>query len=80
MLRDAVKLTDTDYIASPTGLVSAVTEAYDPTTKTLSIAGNPAETGDYLDDYLDTERTPQPYLRVWQATAACAAGRARPAR
>ena len=69
LLRDAVKLTETDYVASPTGSVSAVTEAYDPTGKTLVIAGHPAGPGGYLNDYLDTERTPQPYLRVWQATA-----------
>jgi hypothetical protein len=68
LLRDAVKLTDAGHIASPTGLVTTVTEAYDPTTKTLSIAERPAKPGDYLDDYLDAERTPKPYLRVWQAT------------
>jgi hypothetical protein len=69
LLRDAVSLTDDAYIASSTGLVSPVTEPYDPTTKTLSIAGHPAGPDGYLDDYLDADRTPQPYLRVWQATA-----------
>ena len=49
LLRDAVKLTKTDYIASPTGFVSTVTEAYDPTSKTLAIAGAPTGAGDYLD-------------------------------
>ena len=69
LLRDAVKLTKADYIASPAGLVSVVTEAYDPTGQTLVIAGVPTRKGGYLDDYLDTSLTPQPYLRVWQATA-----------
>jgi Family of unknown function (DUF6519) len=78
LLRDAVKLTDGAYIASPTGLVSHVTEAYDPTAKTLSIATRPAEPDDYLDDYLDTDRTPKPYLRVWQATAPAPPGEAVP--
>ena len=78
LLRDAVKLTEAGYIASPAGLVSTVTKAYDPATKTLSIAGHPAAPGGYLDDYLDTERTPKPYLRVWQATAAAPPGEAVP--
>jgi hypothetical protein len=78
LLRDAVKLTDAGYIASPAGLVSTVTEAYDPATKTLFIAGHPAGPGGYLDDYLDTERTPKPYLRVWQGTAAAPPGKAVP--
>jgi len=69
LLRDAVKLTDTDYIASSTGFVSTVTEAYQPTGKTLVIAGGPGEPGGYSGDYLVAERTPQLYLRVWQAMA-----------
>lgn len=78
LLRDAVKLTDGAYIASPAGLVLPVTETYDPTTKTLSVAAYPAEPDDYLDDYLDNERTPKPYLRVWQATAPAPPGEAVP--
>jgi hypothetical protein len=69
LLRDAVKLTEADYIASPTGVVSAVTAAYDPVGKTLSVAQLPAESESYLNDYANRDQTPQPYLRVWQATA-----------
>jgi hypothetical protein len=69
LLRDAVKLTDADYIASSTGFVSTVTEAYQPTSRTLTMAGGPGEPGGYSADYLDAERTPQLYLRVWQAMA-----------
>jgi hypothetical protein len=81
LLRDAVRLTKTDYIASSAGFVSTVTEAYQPTGKTLIIAGGPARPGEpgcYHDDYLDTNRTPQPYLRVWQDTAYAEPGQAVP--
>jgi Family of unknown function (DUF6519) len=66
LLRDAVKLTESDFIASSSGFVSTVTAAYQPADRTLVIAGGP---GDYSNDYLDAERTPQLYLRVWQAVA-----------
>lgn len=46
LLRDAVQLTGTDYVASPTGFVSDVTTAYDPTTMTVAIDGQPP--ADYL--------------------------------
>jgi hypothetical protein len=69
LLRDAVKLTDTDYIASSTGFVSTITEAYQPAGRTLVIAGGSGESGGYSGDYLVAERTPQLYLRMWQAIA-----------
>ena len=46
LLRDAVQLTPTDYIASPTGFVTTVSRAYDPTTMTLDLTGAPP--ADYL--------------------------------
>ena len=69
LLRDAVKLTESDFIASSSGFVSTVTEAYQPAGRTLVIAGGPDEPGGYSGDYLAAERTPQLYLRVWQAVA-----------
>jgi Inner membrane component of T3SS, cytoplasmic domain/Family of unknown function (DUF6519) len=81
LLRDAVKLTATDYIASPSGFVSTVTGAYQPTDKTLAISGAPAEPGQaggYSPDYLSAEKTPQLYLRAWQATAQAAHGKTIP--
>jgi Family of unknown function (DUF6519) len=69
LLRDAVKLTDTDYIASSAGFVSTVTGPYQPTGRTLVIADGPGQAGGYSGDYLVAERTPQLYLRVWQAMA-----------
>jgi Inner membrane component of T3SS, cytoplasmic domain/Family of unknown function (DUF6519) len=69
LLRDAVKLTENDYIASPHGFVSTLTRAYDPTSKQLLISGKPP------GDYLATGKTPQLYLRVWQATARARAGK-----
>lgn len=69
LLRDAVKLTEVDYIASPTGVVLAVTAAYDPVGKTLSVAQLPADSDSYLNDFANRDQTPQPYVRVWQATA-----------
>ncbi|HUO37707.1 MAG TPA: IPT/TIG domain-containing protein, partial [Mycobacterium sp.] len=61
VLRSAAALTTTDYIAAPTGIVSALTTPYDNTQKTLTIAGQlPA-------DYVSTATTPQLYLRVWRA-------------
>ena len=74
LLRDAVKLTDADYIASSTGFVSTVTEAYQPTGRTLVMAGAPGEPGGYSADYLAAKLTPQLYLRVWQAKAEAQAG------
>ncbi|MGZ4649422.1 MAG: DUF6519 domain-containing protein, partial [Kineosporiaceae bacterium] len=68
LLRDAVNLTASDYIASPAGFVSAVTGAYDPAQMKLVISGQPP------GDYLSAAATPQLYLRVWQATAAAPAG------
>ena len=80
LLRDAVMLTDTDYIASSTGFVTTVTEAYQPVGGTLGVAGGPDELDGYPGDYLAAEQTPQLYLRVWQATAHVQAGEACPAR
>ena len=68
LLRDAVKLTDNDYIASSHGFVSALAGAYDPTSKQLVISGEPPS--GYLSD-----ETPQLYLRVWQATALAPTGK-----
>jgi pSer/pThr/pTyr-binding forkhead associated (FHA) protein len=72
LLRDAVKLADHDYIASSSGFVTEVSQAYQPTSKTLTVAGSrtePGHAGEYFADYLSKERTPQRYLRVWQKTA-----------
>jgi hypothetical protein len=67
LLRDAVQLTETDYIASSAGFVSPVTAAFAPATMSLAISGEPP--ADYL-----SAATPQLYLRVWQATAAAPPG------
>jgi len=75
LLRDAVKLTDCDYIASASGFVSTVTQAYQPSGRTLVIAGGPDEPGGYSGDYLAADQTPQLYLRVWQAVAQAEPGR-----
>ncbi len=61
VLRDAVRLTGSDYIASPGGFVSTLVTGYDNTTKRLTI------TGQLPADYLSTTATPQLYLRVWRA-------------
>ena len=77
LLRDAVRLNETqpfDYIASPTGFVSMLTEAYDPTTRTLVISGEPP--GGYPEHYFSADETPQLYLRVWQAAVPAPAGEA----
>ena len=68
LLRDAVQLTATDYIASPAGFVSTLTAGYAPASMSLTISGEPPP------DYLSTATTPQLYLRVWQATAAAPPG------
>jgi hypothetical protein len=72
LLRDAVKLTDKDYIASARGFVTEVSQPYQPADRTLTVAGSPAEPGStvgYSPDYLSAERTPQLYLRLWRGTA-----------
>ena len=46
LLRDAVQLTATDYIASPAGFVSTLTAGYAPASMSLTISGEPP--GDYL--------------------------------
>jgi hypothetical protein len=46
LLRDAMQLSPTDYVAASTGFVTSVTTAYDPTTMTLVIEGGPP--GDFL--------------------------------
>jgi hypothetical protein len=71
LLRDAVELAASDYIASPAGFVSTLTAGYDPASMSLVVSGEPP--GDYLSG-----ATPQLYLRVWQATAAAPAGHATP--
>ena len=75
LLRDAVQLTASDYIASPAGFVSALTTAYDAASMKLVISSGPQGPDDpdgYPSDYIDA--TPQLYLRVWQATAAAPSG------
>jgi len=69
LLRDAVQLTSTDYIASATGFVTTATAAYDPTSMELGVAGQPPS------DYL-SPATPQLYLRIWQDTATATPGQA----
>ena len=72
LLRDAVQLTATDYIASPAGFVSTLTAGYAPASMSLALSGEPP------GDYLSAAATPQLYLRVWQATAHAQAGQAIP--
>ena len=71
LLRDAVQLTATDYIASPAGFVSTLTAGYAPASMSLTISGEPP--GDYL-----SPATPQLYLRVWQGATAAIPGQATP--
>jgi Family of unknown function (DUF6519)/IPT/TIG domain len=67
LLRDAVKLTDTDYIAAPAGVVGQLSSDYEPARMQLVISGE-------LDpDYLSAA-TSQLYLRVWQSTAKVQSG------
>jgi Inner membrane component of T3SS, cytoplasmic domain/Family of unknown function (DUF6519) len=75
LLRDAARLAGADYIASPAGFVTTAADAYQPVGKTLIIEGAPGEPGGYPADYVSGERTPQLYLRVWQATAHARPGR-----
>jgi hypothetical protein len=72
VLRDAVQLTPTDYIASPAGVVSTLAADYDDTQKTLTILG------ELVGDYLSATQTPQLYLRVWQTETSAAAVPATP--
>ena len=75
LLRDAVQLTATDYIASAGRASSRRSPtAYDPASMKLVICGpqRPADPDGYLSDYIDA--TPQLYLRVWQATVAAPSG------
>ncbi len=75
LLSDAASLTpgptgsssSSDYIASAAGIVSPLTQGYDPSTKTVAIAGSlpPGYSG-----------TQQLYLRVWQGSAPAPAGTA----
>ena len=73
MLSDAASLTPgstgstciSDYVASASGIVSPLTQGYDPSTKTVAISG-PLPAG-----YCDTQ---QLYLRVWQGSAPAPAG------
>ena len=69
LLRDAVQLTDDDYIASATGFVAPLAASYDPASMQLVISGQPP--ADYL-----SAATQQLYLRVWQSTTAAPAGQA----
>lgn len=71
LLRDAARLTTADYIASPAGFVSAVTAAFAPASRSLTMSGEPP--ADYL-----SAATPQLYLRVWQATTAAPPGQPTP--
>ncbi len=72
LLRGAVQLTPTDYIASPYGYVSALTAAYDPAQMQLVMSGQPPA------GYLSTAPPQQLFLRVWQETVAAPAGQATP--
>jgi Family of unknown function (DUF6519)/IPT/TIG domain len=69
LLRDAVQLTDDDYIASATGFVAPLAASYDPASMQLVIAGQPP--ADYL-----SAATQQLYLRLWQSTTAAPGGQA----
>jgi hypothetical protein len=75
VLRDAAQLTatspvqlrETDFIASPAGIVTLLTNAYDPNQRQLVVSGQLPP--DYLSD-----ATPQLFLRVWQAMVAAPPG------
>jgi len=75
MLSDAASLTPgctgststSDYMASASGIVSPLTQGYDPSTKTVAIAGS------LPPEYSGTQ---QLYLRVWQGSAPAPAGTA----
>ena len=69
VLRDAAQLTASDYIASPTGMVSTLTANYDNVQNTVTIAGRAAGRLRFR-----SSRHPQLYLRVWQAMAAAPDG------
>ncbi|HTW97316.1 MAG TPA: DUF6519 domain-containing protein, partial [Acidimicrobiales bacterium] len=78
LLRDAVALTASDWIASGLGYVSAVTATYDEATMQLSVstAGTQgALSGAAFADYFSSA-TPQLYLRVWQQQLAAPPGSA----
>jgi hypothetical protein len=71
VLRDAAQLTatspvqlqETDFIASPAGVVTPIASAYDPNQRQLVVSGQLPP--DYLSD-----ATPQLFLRVWQSAVA----------
>jgi Family of unknown function (DUF6519) len=75
VLRDAAQLTatspvqlqETDFIASPAGVVTLLTSAYDPNQRQLVVSGQLPP--DYLSD-----ATPQLFLRVWQSAVAAPPG------
>jgi len=75
VLRDAAQLTatspvqlqGTDFIASPAGVVTLLTSAYDPDLRQLVVSGQ------LPPDYL-SGATPQLFLRVWQAEVAAPPG------
>ena len=71
LLRDAVQLTEADYIASPAGFVSTLSAGFAPASMNLTLVGEPPA------DYLSTA-TPQLYLRVWQAVTAAPPGQLTP--
>ena len=67
LLRDAVKLTATDYIAAPAGVVGQLSSDYDPARMRLVISG------ELHPDYLSAA-TSQLYLRVWQSAVKVQSG------
>ena len=81
LLRDAVRLTTTDYIASPTGFVSALTGAYDPASRNLVISRRPGRAAGRLPARLPFPRKDPAALPAGVAgDRTCAAGQADPAR
>lgn len=71
LLRDAVQLTEADYIASPAGFVTPLSTGFAPASMSLALTGEPPA------DYLSAATT-QLYLRVWQGTATATPGQPAP--
>lgn len=60
VLRSAARLSNKEYVAAANGSITTLTAPYSPDTQTVTLpAPLPAE-------YLDSDQTPQLFLRVWE--------------
>lgn len=62
VLRSAAQLSNGEYIASATGHITNLMEPYNPDTREVSLVDT------LSTEYLDTNQTPQLFVRVWEET------------